>query len=156
VTLASPDGDHRRAEKLLADAAAQYESLGLAFDAARSLLSLGRAQRRLRQWGQARHSLEQATAGFERIGSPGWADDTRTELGRTGARGGQTDGRLTASEQRAAELAAAGLSNKEIARTLVVTVHTVEVHLSRAYAKLGVSSRGRLAAQLRSTDGLEH
>jgi DNA-binding CsgD family transcriptional regulator len=46
------------------------------------------------------------------------------------------------------ELAIEGLSNKEIARTLVVAVPTVEAHLSHAYAKLGVRSRGQLAARL--------
>jgi DNA-binding NarL/FixJ family response regulator len=45
-------------------------------------------------------------------------------------------------------LAAEGLSNKEIARTLFVTVHTIEVHLSHAYAKLGVRSRTQLAGRL--------
>jgi DNA-binding NarL/FixJ family response regulator len=40
------------------------------------------------------------------------------------------------------------MSNKEIARELVVTVHTVEVHLSRAYAKLGVRSRAQLSSRL--------
>jgi DNA-binding CsgD family transcriptional regulator len=156
VTLASSDGGRDDAVQRLTDAAHTYESLGLQYDAARCLLSLGRAQRRVRQWGSAHGALEHAIAIFERIGSAGWADDARTELGRTGARGGHATGTLTPSEQRAAELAAAGLSNKEIARTLVVTVHTVEVHLSRVYAKLGVSSRGRLAAQLRSTDAVEH
>ena len=46
------------------------------------------------------------------------------------------------------ELAAEGRANKEIARALLVTVHTVEVHLSRAYAKLGVRSRAQLASRL--------
>jgi DNA-binding NarL/FixJ family response regulator len=46
------------------------------------------------------------------------------------------------------ELAAGGLANKQIASTLVVTVHTVEVHLAHAYAKLGVRSRSQLAARL--------
>jgi DNA-binding NarL/FixJ family response regulator len=46
------------------------------------------------------------------------------------------------------ELAAEGRANKEIARALHVTVHTVEVHLSRAYAKLGVRSRAQLASRL--------
>jgi DNA-binding NarL/FixJ family response regulator len=43
------------------------------------------------------------------------------------------------------DLAVEGLSNKEIARTLFVTVSTVETHLSHAYAKLGVRSRAQLA-----------
>ena len=48
------------------------------------------------------------------------------------------------NERRVAELAAEGLSNKEIARTLVVTVNTVEFHLRNTYAKLGVRSRVQL------------
>jgi DNA-binding CsgD family transcriptional regulator len=51
---------------------------------------------------------------------------------------------LTASERRVAQLAADGMSNKEIAQTLFVTIKTVEVHLSSAYRKLGISSRGQL------------
>ena len=46
------------------------------------------------------------------------------------------------------ELAAQGRSNKEIAGDLFISVHTVEVHLSHAYAKLGVRSRGQLAQRL--------
>jgi DNA-binding CsgD family transcriptional regulator len=156
VTLASSGGDHGHASQQLADAATTYESLGLHFDAGRTLLGLGRAQRRLRQWGSTRSALETAIAIFERIGSTGWVDHTRSELERTGARGEQSAGQLTTSEERAAERAAAGMSNKEIARELGVTVHTVEVHLSRVYAKLGVSSRGQLAAQLRSAAVVEH
>jgi DNA-binding NarL/FixJ family response regulator len=156
VMLATPDGDHGDAARRLADAAMTYESLGLRFDAARCLLSLGRAQRRLRQWGSTRSALEQAIELFERIGSTGWAEHARSELRRTGARGAHTSGQLTPSEQRTAAHAAAGLSNKEISRELGVTVHTVEVHLSRVYTKLGVSSRGQLAAQLRTADAVEH
>jgi DNA-binding NarL/FixJ family response regulator len=60
-------------------------------------------------------------------------------------------GELTPSEQRVAALAAEGLSNKEIAAQLVVTVFTVEAHLSSAYAKLGVRSRTQLARRLVDT-----
>lgn len=55
---------------------------------------------------------------------------------------------LTAAERRVAVLAADGLANKEIARRLFITVHTVEVHLAHAYAKLGVRSRTQLANHL--------
>ena len=48
------------------------------------------------------------------------------------------------------DLAASGLSNKQIARRLFVAVHTVEVHLAHAYAKLGVHSRAQLASRLAS------
>jgi DNA-binding CsgD family transcriptional regulator len=143
--------DERAAASLDA-AAATYAELGLRFDQARSLLSLGRAQRRFRKWGVARRSLDQAASIFDAIGSPGWAAQARSELSRVGARRPVASGELTGSEQRAAELAATGMSNKEIARELFVTVHTVEVHLSRAYAKLGVSSRRQLAARLTPID----
>ncbi|HTW20082.1 MAG TPA: AAA family ATPase [Mycobacteriales bacterium] len=152
VELADADGDHRGAADRLGAAAAEYDRLGLRFDAARCLLSLGRAQRRLRQWGSARAALEQAATIFDGIGSTGWAGDARAERDRTAARGSTAAGLLTPSERRTAERAAEGMSNKEIARELGVTVHTVEVHLSRVYAKLAVASRGRLAARLRLPD----
>ena len=142
------DGDAESAAASLLGAAADYERLGLRFDRTRSLLSLGRAERRLRKWGAARRHLEEAATGFEELGSPGWAEQARSELGRVGARKPRAAGELTPSEQRVVELAAAGKSNKEIAQELVVGVHTVEVHLSHAYAKLGIRSRGQLAGRL--------
>lgn len=132
----------------LDEAAAGYEALGLSFDHARTLLILGRAQRRLKQWGTARRALEAAAAAFEEIGSPGWADQARAELGRVSARPPRASGELTPAELRTAELAAEGLANKEIAQRLFVTVHTVEAHLSRAYAKLDIRSRAQLAGRL--------
>ena len=55
----------------LDEASADFKRLGLAFDAARCDLSLGRAQRRLKQWGPARASLNRAVTDFEELGSPG-------------------------------------------------------------------------------------
>jgi len=63
--------------------------------------------------------------------------------GRRGA-----GGELTPSERQVSELAVDGMSNKQIAAALHVTVNTVEVHLARAYAKLGVRSRAQLAKRL--------
>jgi DNA-binding CsgD family transcriptional regulator len=143
---AGADGDGPRAA--LEEAAAAYGELGLRFDRARTLLALGRAQRRRKSWAAARRVLERAVAAFEEIGSPGWADQARSELSRVGARRPGGKDRLTPAEERTAALAAEGLSNKEIASALVVSVHTVEVHLSHAYAKLGVRSRAQLAKRL--------
>jgi DNA-binding NarL/FixJ family response regulator len=150
VRLAATAYDEAAASAL-AESAADYGRLGLRFDEARALLSLGRAQRRFRKWGAARDALTGAVAAFDELGSPGWADVARSELDRVGARRAAPSGELTAAEQRAAEMAAAGLSNKEIASALYVTVHTVEVHLSRVYAKLGVRSRTQLAGRLAGT-----
>jgi DNA-binding CsgD family transcriptional regulator len=132
----------------LGHAASEYARLGLPFDRARTLLFLGGAQRRFRKWGAARDTLERAAAAFDEIESTGWSDAARAQLARVGARRSPTGGELTAAERRVAELAADGLANKEIARALVVTVNTVEFHLSNAYAKLGIRSRAQLAARL--------
>jgi DNA-binding CsgD family transcriptional regulator len=147
VQLASrSDGGEAATE--LAEAAKAYGALGLRFDRARSLLSLGRAQRRLKKWGAARDSLEQAAAEFDELGSPGWAEQARSERARVGGRRPQATGELTPAERRVVELAADGLANKEIARDLFVSVRTVEVHLKHAYAKLGIRSRTQLARRL--------
>ena len=139
-------------------AAATYGGLGLAFDEARTLLALGRAQRRAKKWGAARDVLERTVAAFEAIGSPGWADDARAELERVGARKPAASGGLTATERRVADLAVEGLANKEIARTLVVTVNTVEFHLatptpSWASARGCSSRRGSRRSTAARTDG---
>ena len=134
----------------LEGAAADYLALGLRCDHARCFLALGRALRRTRRWGAARAALDTAVTAFDTLGSPGWVADARSELERVGGRRAAADGALTGAERRVAELAAAGCSNKEIAASLFVTVNTVETHLSRAYAKLGVRSRSQLAARLQA------
>ena len=137
----------QRASTLRA-AADDLEGLGLRFEAARSLLALGRGQRRAKQWRSARDALAAAEEAFNRIGSPGWVELARAERERVGGRRPGKSGELTPTERRVVELAGNGLANKQIASTLFVTVHTVEVHLARAYTKLGVRSRAQLAARL--------
>ena len=61
-----------------------------------------------------------------------------------------SDEELTATERRAAELAASGLSNQEVADRMFVSVKTVEANLTRAYRKLGVRSRVGLANVMRA------
>jgi len=147
VSLAAGPYDDEAAAAVSAEAD-EYAALGLRFDAARTLLALGRTQRRHRKWAAARASLERAVAAFDEIGSPGWVAEARSELARVGARRPQPEGELSPAERHVAELAAEGLSNKQIAQTLHVTVKTVEAHLSHTYAKLGVRSRSQLAARL--------
>ena len=129
----------------LADAADELGALGLDFDRARTLLALGRALRRRRAWRAAREALERAAEAFDALGSDGWAEQARAELDRIAARRGRPAGELTPAEEQVARLAIEGRSNKEIAAALVVTVHTVEAHLSNCYAKLGIRSRTQLA-----------
>ncbi len=129
----------------LAAAAAEYGELGLHFDRGRSLLLLGGFQRRSKKRALARSSLEEAGDLFERTGCSGWAGKARSELARVSGRR-STSSDLTPSEKRVVELAVRGLSNKEIAANLFVSVYTVETHLSHVYTKLGIRSRSQLAS----------
>jgi DNA-binding CsgD family transcriptional regulator len=147
VRLCSGKRDDQAAAQM-AEAAADFGRLGLPFDQARTLLALGRALRRAKRWGAARTALQEAETVFHGVGSPGWAAEARSDLARVGARRPSPSGGLTPTEQHVAELAAEGRSNKEIARVMHVTVSTVEAHLSRVYAKLGVRSRSQLASRL--------
>jgi DNA-binding NarL/FixJ family response regulator len=73
---------------------------------------------------------------------------------RPAARGPRPDRRLTAQELAVSRLVAAGLTNREVAGRLVLSVKTNEYHLGNAYAKLDVRSRTQLAGVLRLADGM--
>ncbi|MGZ5339000.1 MAG: LuxR C-terminal-related transcriptional regulator, partial [Thermoleophilaceae bacterium] len=118
-----------------------------AFERCRTLLALGSAQRRARRLRAARETLHAALTGFEELGAPLWAGQTRAELGRIGGRAGSRD-ELTPAEQRVAALVAEGRTNKEVAAALVVSVHTVEAALTQVYRKLDIRSRTELARRL--------
>ncbi len=117
-------------------------------DGARTLLLRGTVERRARRLRTARDHLTEALARFEELGSAAFAQRAREELARLGGR--RTASGLTPTEQRVAALAADGLTNRQIASSLVVTVSTVEAHLTRIYSKLGVRSRAQLARELQT------
>jgi DNA-binding CsgD family transcriptional regulator len=142
--LAAADGDFQTAFASLDQALKEHERLPMPFELGRTLLVLGTIRRRAKQKRPAREALEEALAIFERLGAPLWADKARAELARIGGRRAVA-GQLTEAEARVAKLAAAGRTNREIADTLFMSVRTVEGHLSRSYAKLGVRSRTELA-----------
>ena len=119
---------------------------------ARALVDLGAALRRGNQRTEARERLRDGVDLARRIGAFGLAGRGNEEIAATGVRPRKVlqaglDA-LTASERRVAQLAADGLSNKEIAQTLFVTIKTVETHLSHAYRKLEITSRARLHTAL--------
>jgi DNA-binding CsgD family transcriptional regulator len=117
------------------------------FHHARTLLALGRTQRRAKRRGAARSTLEDALRRFETLGAPLWAEQTRAELARIGGRAPARDG-LTQAESRIAGLVAEGRTNREVAAALFLTEHSVETALTRVYRKLGVRSRAELASRL--------
>jgi DNA-binding CsgD family transcriptional regulator len=115
---------------------------------ARALVDLGAALRRENRRTEARQRLQEGVDLALRCGAFGLAGRANQELAATGARPRkvlQTGlDALTTSERRVGQLAADGMTNKEIAQTLFVTIKTVEVHLSHAYRKLEISSRAQL------------
>jgi DNA-binding NarL/FixJ family response regulator len=115
---------------------------------ARTQLMLGRVQRRLKQRRAARETLTAAREAFEAAGAALWLARAEAELARVSGRA-PASGELTATERRVAELIAAGLTNREVAAELFVTVRAVESTLTKLYAKLGVRSRTQLAGRLR-------
>jgi DNA-binding NarL/FixJ family response regulator len=72
----------------------------------------------------------------------------RDELGRIGGRVHQEGGEVSETERRIAELVVQGMSNKEVAASLFVTVRTVEANLTRIYTKLGIRRRTELASHM--------
>jgi DNA-binding CsgD family transcriptional regulator len=135
----------REAVEVLAGSEARLEH-------ARALVDLGAALRRANQRTEARARLREGVDLARRVGAFGLAGRANEEVAATGARPRkvlQTGlDALTASERRVAQLAADGMSNKEIAQTLFVTIKTVEVHLSHAYRKLQITSRAQLGKAL--------
>jgi DNA-binding CsgD family transcriptional regulator len=117
------------------------------FELARSLLALGRVQRRLKHRGAARDTLVRAEEIFEQLGMPLWKDRAGEELSRIGGRPRRPSG-LSETETRVARLAADGLTNREIAAALFLSVNTVQAYLKRVYRELGIRSRTELARKL--------
>jgi DNA-binding NarL/FixJ family response regulator len=129
--------------------ALQLHDLGTnAFDKARTELVYGEFLRRERRRGDAREQLRKALETFERLRAEPWADRARTELRATGEtarkRDPSTFDDLTPQELQIARLVAEGSSNKEVAAQLFLSPRTVEYHLRKVFAKLGIGSRAEL------------
>jgi DNA-binding CsgD family transcriptional regulator len=128
-----------------------HRKLPVPFERARTLIVLGTLHRRAKHKAAARAALTDALEILETVGVPLWAERARVELARIGGRA-TTDG-LTPTEGSVADLVAEGLSNKEVAAELFVSVRTVEANLTRIYAKLGIRSRTELAATRPASGG---
>ena len=137
---------------LLAQAADLLAQTPLRLEHGWALHDLGAALRRTGRRADAREPLRGALDAAARTESALLARKAREELEAAGGKALRAalsgPAALTPSERRVAELAAGGLSNREIAETLWVTQKTVEVHLSHTYAKLGIRTRTQLAEAL--------
>ena len=119
---------------------------------AKALTALGSALRLARRPSDARAPLRDAFEIASHCGAQPLAEHARDELyaagGRPRRRALSGPESLTPSERRIAQLAAAGQSNRDIARALYVMPKTVEVHLTSVYRKLGIRSRRGLVDAL--------
>ncbi|MGX9789164.1 helix-turn-helix transcriptional regulator [Mycobacterium sp. MMS18-G62] len=141
--MLAAQGNVRAAELTVRQAIAEHGRLPMPFERARSLLLLGQLQRRQRQKQVAAASFGEALRVFCELGTPLWAERVRSELARTKVNPSR-DLELTPSERRVAELAAAGLTNRDVAAKLFVSAKTVESNLTQIYRKLGIRTRAEL------------
>jgi DNA-binding CsgD family transcriptional regulator len=140
--LLAARGDLPAAERAAKEAMEHHDRVLIPFERARTQLLLGQLQRRQRKRQAAEASLRGALDTFERLGTPLWADRARADLVRI--TGGTRTAMLAPSEQRIAELAATGMTNRAIGAKLFISPKTVETNLSRIYRKLGIHSRAEL------------
>ncbi|MGE2719174.1 AAA family ATPase [Mycolicibacterium celeriflavum] len=135
-------GDLREAVGRAHRAFEDHARLAMPFERARTQLLLGQLQARLGEE-DAAATLNEALAAFEALGTPVWADRARAAREELRA-AASAPAVLTAAERRIAELAATGLTNRDVAGELFLSAKTVEATLARVYRKLGIRSRAEL------------
>jgi len=140
------NGEDRRL--LLAEAAEVLAESPSALERAHALVELGAASRHAGLRPAAERSLREGLQLADGMGAAPLVQAARHELRTLGLRPRRTavtgPDSLTPTERRVAELAASGLTNRQAAEALFVTVKTVETHLARVYQKLGISTRTEL------------
>lgn len=150
--LLAARGDLDAATTAVERAMVEHDRLPMPFERARTQLLLGQLERRRRRKDAATATLGEALRTFEDLGTPLWAARVRAELARTKVAPKQTTG-LTPSERRVAELAASGMTNRDVAAALFISPKTVEANLSRIYRKLHIHSRAELGRYMSQPDG---
>jgi DNA-binding CsgD family transcriptional regulator len=143
---AAVTGDLDTAAALAREAVAAHERSPLRVELARSLLVLGRIERRRRARRQARAALQRARALADQMGHRPLQAEIAGELPRIAA--ARAGDELTDAEQRVADQIAAGATSQEAAAALFISVRTVETHVASIYRKLGVRTRSELRRTL--------
>jgi DNA-binding CsgD family transcriptional regulator len=142
---------------LLRQALIEVEACPSPLEQARALTDLGAALRRASQRQEARRLLARALDLAAACGARALAARAREELVAAGARPRRERltgiDSLTASERRVAQMAAAGMTNREIAQSLFVTIKAVALHLTRVYEKLDIAGRAQLPHALVQSPG---
>lgn len=142
--LCGARGDANGAAAAIAAALDYHRGLPMPFELGRTHLVAGEISRRFKHRKQAAGELGQALELFDLLGAPLWSRRASAELARVGLRTASPTG-LTQTEHQVASLVCAGLSNREVAERMFISMRTVESNLTRIYRKLGVRSRTELA-----------
>jgi ATP/maltotriose-dependent transcriptional regulator MalT len=133
-------------------AALAADLTGWPLERGRVQLAFGEWLRRRRRAAESRPHLRAARETFDALGMIPWSERARGELRATGEASPRRDpdarDQLTAHELSIAQLAATGLTNREIGQRLYLSHRTVSTHLHRIFPKLGISSRNDLASAL--------
>lgn len=153
ASLAGALGDQTGARGLLEEALAAGPELSGPYPHARAQYELGALLRRAGNRRAAAGQLREALATFTALGATPLIGQTNRELELCALRRAPVSGRqLTPAEQAVAALAVGGMTNREIAAELNISVKTVETHLGRVFAKLGVRHRVELVRKLGAQD----
>jgi DNA-binding CsgD family transcriptional regulator len=140
--------DGELAERHFLEALRRHGESARPFDRARTELNFGEFLRRAGHRRQARAHLRPALDAFERLGAGAWAERARDELRASGEtarrRSPSAIDQLTPQELQITRLVSEGATNKQVAARLFLSPRTIDYHLRKIYAKLGISSRAEL------------
>ncbi|MFJ5035935.1 AAA family ATPase [Streptomyces sp. NPDC088560] len=154
--LAMTADDDKQAADWYARAASHPAGARYPFELARIRLAYGIRMRRAQGSAVARQILAPAADAFGRLGATAWAERANAELRATGVWSRRSTGALislTWQERRIADLAAGGLTNKEIGEQIRLSPRTVSAHLYRIFPKLGITTRAALRDALNKMAG---
>jgi ATP/maltotriose-dependent transcriptional regulator MalT len=143
---AAEAGDLDGAARWARAAVDAHEASPLRPELARSLLVLGQVERRRKARRQSRDAFRRAYELATAMGHRPLLARIEQEMPRVAVE--RSGNELTATEQRVADLIAAGATNRDAATALFVSVRTVETHVAAIYRKLGVRTRAELARRL--------
>jgi DNA-binding CsgD family transcriptional regulator len=147
AVLASDDGAEQLYEIALGSDLRRHP-----FERARLQLAYGAWLRRQRRVSESRAPLRAARQVFDALACVPWGERARQELRASGeqstGRVPATRDQLSTQELQIAQMAATGMTNREIAQQLYLSHRTVGSHLYRVFPKLGITSRSQIAGAL--------
>lgn len=155
--LLGTTGDLRAARVAFEESADLLADLPLRYDRARVHFAWGQTLRRAGKRRDADEVLHAARDLYDSLGATTYVERCDRELRAGGvhatrpAPADRSAEALTPQEELVTELVARGMTNRAVATELYVSTKTVQYHLTRIYSKLGIRSRGELAALRGST-----